>query len=108
MNDETMAEVRASAPSLNQDDLDHMNEAERLALVVGAAYGAALADRDMARTEVERLNERLVLAKGLLDMALDEWPVTTWGTDSLAKERLVQGINALWPVDSDPTPTQED
>lgn len=103
-----ITEVSATVDAgLSQEDVDGMNEAERLALIVGAAYGAALAERDDAQRQVAVLEDRLAEAKALLDYAVAHWPETTWATDTKAQDRLVQGIGTLWPVDSDQTPTQE-
>ena len=109
-----ITEVSATVDAgLSQADLDGMNEAERLALIVGSAYGAALADRDLARTEAADLRHRLgvLLARADNVLALDVLKDLTWAGDERAVTRLrecVQENMALPAVDSDETPTQED
>lgn len=94
---------------LTQDDVDNLNDAERMGLMVAAAYGTALAERDQAR---DLLADALVL----VDDLIREWPETTWAADNYRVEtmkdrrkNLVQAIQDAQAVDSEATPApQED
>lgn len=106
VNPRQIAEVSAAIDAgLTQDDLDDMTEAERLGLVVAAAYGNALAERDLAHQEVVRLRERLAEAERLLEQAAAPLDASTWATDG----QIASSIQAfLQAVDSTQAPTQED
>jgi hypothetical protein len=106
MNERQITEVSATVDAgLSQEDLDGMNEAERLALVVGSAYGRALAERDEARDAVDRLSTALAGAVVLLGKVQPVLEDSSWATDSA----LAGSIQAfLEAVDSDQAPTQED
>lgn len=104
-----LAERCAKAEDLSGEEvLDSLNEAERLGLVVGAAYGQALAERDEARAQAVDLGQRLEKAMTLLRYAVAEWPETTWASDSFRKDHLIQGTKALEDVDSEESPTTEE
>lgn len=114
MNDR-ITEVSATVDAaLSQEDLDGMNEAERLALVVGAAHGNALAERDEARAQASDLRHRLgvLLARCDRVLTLDVLDNLTWAGDETIVTRLrecVQENLEFRPVDSDKTPApQED
>lgn len=81
-----------------------LNEAERLGLVVGAAYGTALAERDQARALAVRLEQDLGYALEALEKAAAAWPETSWASDSQNKDRLVQAIQNLKALESPETP----
>lgn len=106
MNTDRITEVSTTVDAgLSQDDLDAMSEAERLALVVGAAYGKALAERDEARAQVAHLRARLDEARTHLENTLGPLQNSTWANDS----HLAGSIQAyLERVDSELTPAQED
>lgn len=76
-------------------ELAHLNEAERLGLVVGAAYGQALAERDQARNIAATLEQQLAKALETIRYALKNWPETTWATDSLVQENVKAWLEAL-------------
>lgn len=102
MNAEQITEVSATVDAgLSQEDLDGMNEAERLALIVGSAYGAALADRDLARAALASALEHL-------EALVETWPETSWAGSNVAVERAREFIQVTKVVDSEQTPTQED
>lgn len=109
-----VAEVSATVDAgLAQEDLDGMTEAERLGLIVGAAYGKALAERDEARAQASDLRHRLgvLLARCDRVLSLDVLDNLTWAGDETIVIRLrecVQENLEFRPVDSDLTPTQED
>jgi hypothetical protein len=105
MNPQQITEVSATVDTgLNQDDLDGMTEAERLALVVGAAYGKALADRDEARAMAAHAIARLAEARAFLGKVVPILRDSTWATDS----SLGDSIQAFMDrVDSETTPTKE-
>lgn len=95
------------AQPLTQADVDALTEPERLGLMVAAAYGTALAERDQAR---DLLADALVL----VDDLLAAWPESTWAADSFRKAsledrraNLVQAIEAAQAVDSDETPAAQ-
>lgn len=100
-----LTEVSATVDAgLSQADLDGMNEAERLALVVGAAYGNALAERDQARAQVAE-------ALGHLEAVLAASPSTSFAHTNAAADaaqEFIQRIKTPEPVDSETTPSQED
>lgn len=106
MDQQQITEVSATVDAgLSQDDLDGMSEAERLALVVGSAYGAALHERDEARAQVMTLGGLLDRAVSLLRQAKPRLEDSTWASDS----SVAGSIQAfLEDVDSGQTPTQED
>lgn len=101
-------------PNFTQEDWDALTEGERLGLLVGHAYGTALAERDEASAQAARwrdLHEAalddLVQARRLLEQAHKHLGDTSWAAD----EQLADSIQAFLggtPVDSDQTPTQED
>lgn len=103
--DEVIYRTNKVAPTAEPEEF---TEAEQLGLLVGAAYGAALHERDEARAEVVRLGQALERALDIMANAVKAWPETTWAQDSAALERLVQGIESLTPVDSPTTPTQQE
>lgn len=92
-------------PSLAQDDLEHLNEAERLGLIVGAAYGQALAERDVARAQAAHLGARLNDARDLLRKARPLLEDSTWATDSSVAGSIQAFLDR---VDSELSPIQED
>lgn len=98
-------EVSATVDAaLTREDLEGMNEAERLALVVGAAYGRALSERDQARAD-------LADALRHLRTLVDEFPATSWAHANVAVEEareFIQAIQAPAPVDSSQTPAEKD
>lgn len=96
--------VPVTAENTLEADADDLGPAERLGLAVGAAYGAALADRDQARDMAVALEGQLAEAIRLLDLAVHHWPETTWAADSKALEDLVQGIENLKAVESPENP----
>jgi hypothetical protein len=106
MNERQITEVSATVDAgLEADDLAHLSEAERLGLIVGAAYGKALAERDEARAQVVALGLRLDQAIHLLRQAEPRLEDSTWASDS----SVAGSIQAfLVDVDSEQTPTQED
>lgn len=109
MNTEQITEVSATVDTgLSQEDLDGMSEAERLALVVGAAYGKALSERDQARDLTYRLSGNLGQAQGLLEKVLPILEDSSWATDSALADSIQAFLDGLKDVDSDKTPTQED
>jgi hypothetical protein len=90
--------------ALSQEDLNGLNEAERLALMVGAAYGRALADRDQARDHLEKAVETL-------EALAEAFPETSWAHSNAALDtarEFIQAYRAAEPVDSGQTPAQED
>lgn len=93
-----LTEVSATVDTaLTREDLEGLNEAERLALVVGAAYGKALADRDAARA--------------MLEAVVGEFPDTSFAHANVAVEKareFIQAYRTPEPVDSEQTPAQED
>lgn len=105
MSPEQITEVSATVDAgLSQDDLDQMTEAERLALVVGAAYGRALAQRDEARAQVQE-------ALGHLEAILATQPATSFAHTNAAADQareFVQRIRTPQAVDSDQTPAGKD
>lgn len=110
MNDriiEVSATVDAALP---QEDLDDMTEAERLALVVGAAYGNALAERDQARAQVESLAFALTTLAHATStvLGLDFMGQVTFAHDALAveaqREALESAYQALESVQAPETP----
>lgn len=98
--------------AITQEDLDALGEAERLALVVGAAYGRALHERDEARAMVERLGDAIVdldvAARDVLTLDALENP--TWAQDERLADNLRAALEAARrAVDSIQTnQTQED
>jgi hypothetical protein len=98
-------EVSATVDAaLTREDLEGLNEAERLALVVGAAYGKALADRDAARALAED-------AVGVLEALVAEFPDTSFAHANVAVDKaraFIQAYRTPEPVDSEQTPAQED
>lgn len=109
MNPQQITEVSATVDTgLSQDDLDGMTEAERLALVVGAAYGKALADRDQARTQWAVLADRLTVAKDLLGKVVPILNDSTWASDSALASSIQAFLDQAGALDSETTPTQED
>lgn len=108
MKESQITEVSATVDAgLSQEDLDGMGEAERLALVVGAAYGKALADRDEARNMTYRLSGNLGQATALLKKVVPILRDSTWATDSALADSIQVFLDAQ-TVGSDETPTQED
>lgn len=106
MNTEQITEVSTTVDTgLSQDDLDGMTEAERLALVVGAAYGKALSERDQARAQFEVTLDDLVKARRLLEKVVPILEDSTWATDSALAGSIQAFLDGL---DSEQTPTQED
>lgn len=106
MNETQITEVSATVDAgLTQEDLDGMNEAERLALVVGAAYGKALAERDQARDVGYRLAGNLGHAQGLLGKVVPILRDSSWATDSALADSIQAFLDGL---DSEATPNQED
>lgn len=106
MNADRITEVSATVDAgLSQEDLDGMNEAERLALIVGAAYGKALAERDEARAQVAALAQDLAdlgsAAQAVL--ALDVLAQVTWAHDEQAVQTLRQAVGSVQAPE-----TQED
>lgn len=106
MNANQITEVSATVDSaLTQDDLEGMNEAERLALVVGAAYGKALSERDEAQAQVAALEDRLNTlahaARGVL--ALDVLAQVTWAHDEATVNALRAAVESVQAPE-----TQED
>lgn len=114
MSPEQITEVSATVDAgLDQEALDGLNEAERLGLIVGAAYGQALAERDEARAQASDLRRRLgvLLARCDRVLTLDVLDTLTWAGDERIVTRLrecVQENLEFKPVDSEQTPTQED
>lgn len=109
MNAEQITEVSATVDAgLTQADLDGMNEAERLALVVGAAYGKALAERDEARDVAAYAIARLATARDLLNKVVPILDDSTWATDSALAGSIQAFLDTLQDVDSPQAPTQED
>jgi len=98
-----ITEVSATVDAgLDQETLDGMNEAERLALIVGAAYGRALADRDEARALVQSLSASLTALADAADAVL--------GLDALAQgvtfahdDRAVEHLRGVVSVSRDLT-----
>lgn len=84
---------------LTQGDLDGMSEAERLALVVGAAYGKALAERDKARDRVDHLHALLGSARALLGRAQHSLGDSSWAADASLAEQIGQLMERM-DVDS--------
>lgn len=91
MTPEQIAEVSitVSAP-IDAQEVGDLNEAERLALVVGAAYGNALADRDEARQTVQSLSAALTaLASAAEDvLALEVLGSLTFAHDERTADHL--------------------
>lgn len=109
MNDRQITEVSATVDAgLSQEDLDGMGEAERLALIVGSAYGQALAERDQARGQRDALVDDLVQARRLLEKVQPILEDSTWATDHALATSIQAFLDGSEPVDSDQTPTQED
>jgi hypothetical protein len=110
MNAEQITEVSATVDAcLNQEALDGLNEAERLGLIVGAAYGQALAERDEARAQVAI---QAVTIRDLVDaarkvLAIDSLEHLTWAHDEDAVTALREVVQGIGSLDSDQTPTQE-
>lgn len=108
MKESQITEVSATVDAgLSQEDLDGMGEAERLALVVGAAYGKALADRDLAQGFVDTLGAALAEATEFLWKVLPILRDSTWATDSALADSIQVFLDGQ-AVGSDETPTQED
>lgn len=102
MNEAQITEVSATVDAgLSQEDLDGMNEAERLALVVGSAYGQALAERDKARAALAK-------AVTLLNETIPTLRATSWAQDEAVADSVQTFLDALGTVDSTQAPTQED
>lgn len=105
MNADHITEVSATVDAgLDQETLDGMNEAERLALIVGAAYGRALADRDEARAQVTQALDHL-------EAVLAASPPTSFAHTNAAADQareFIQRIRTPEPVDSEATPTRKD
>ena len=105
MNQAQITEVSMTVDSgLAQEELADLTEAERLGLIVGAAYGRALADRDMARAELQE-------ALGHLEAVLHSLPAGSFALTNVAQEaaqEFIQRIKKPAPVDSTQTPAQED
>lgn len=109
MNADQITEVSATVDAgLTQADLDEMNEAERLALIVGAAYGKALAERDKARAIAVRLEQELaqVCAAAHAVLGLDVLDVLTWAHDEAKVDHLRTTLQAVESVQA--PETQED
>lgn len=88
-------EVAVTVPTgLTEGDLEGMGDAERLGLIVGASYGAALADRDQARSQVAILGDALttldLAARAVL--ALDSVKSLTWAQDERTVDTLRQAV----------------
>lgn len=108
MKESQITEVSATVDAgLSQEDLDGMGEAERLALVVGAAYGKALADRDQAQEQFQITLTDLVHARRLLEKVVPILRDSTWATDSALADSIQVFLDGQ-TVGSDETPTQED
>lgn len=102
MNADQITEVSTTVDTgLAQADLEHLGEAERLGLIVGAAYGQALAERDLARASLAK-------ALDLMEALANAWPETSWAASNVAVENAREFIQATKAVDSEQTPTQED
>lgn len=98
MDHQRIQEVSVTiSAALARDDVDGMNEAERLALVVGAAYGNALAERDQSRARVAE-------GRALLEKALGFLGTSSWAAETHLAESIQAYVTGL---DSDETPTQE-
>lgn len=100
---ETMAEALDTMAQV-PPGMEDLTEAERLGLVVGAAYGNALAERDKARAIAVHLEQENAHLVALLEYAVREWPVTSWAGDSHAQDYLVQAIERVKAVGSPETP----
>ena len=106
MNTDQITEVSTTVDAgLAQEDLEHLGDAERLGLIVGAAYGRALAERDEARAQVAHLGARLNDARDLLRTARPLLEDSTWATDSSVASSIQAFLDR---VDSELAPTQED
>lgn len=105
MNAEQINEVSVTVDSgLDAGVLEDLTEAERLGLIVGAAYGRALADRDMARAELQE-------CLGHLEALVKAMPVGSFAHTNVARDaavEFIQRIKTPAPVDSQATPAQED
>lgn len=103
MKPETVAEALDTMAQV-PPGMEDLTEAERLGLVVGAAYGQALAERDQARAIAVHLEQENAHLRDLLAYAVQEWPDTTWAADSHAKDTLVQAIQNAGALESPETP----
>lgn len=106
MNERQITEVSATVDAaLTQDDLEGMNEAERLALVVGAAYGKALAERDEAQARVAALEDQVnTLAHAATAvLGLDVVAQVTWAHDEATVNALRAAVESVQAPE-----TQED
>lgn len=105
MNHAQITEVSMTVDSgLSQEVLDDLTEAERLGLIVGAAYGRALADRDMARAELQEALDHL-------EAVIKAMPAGSFAHTNAARDAAVEFIQRIKtppPVDSQATPAQED
>lgn len=102
--------ITISAPTnLHPEEADNLTEAERLGIVVGMAYGNAIADRDIARemhaAAEQELTELLQAARDVLALDLVKNPTFAHDEDALA--RLEALCNPVPVVDS-PHTAQED
>lgn len=87
--------------------VDDLTEAERLGLIVAAAYGTALAERDAARTIAVTLEQELAETRRHLSAVIAVlWTRgTTWAGDTRVLTEATEFLNAA--VDSPltrPTP----
>lgn len=113
MNDRILEVSTTVDAALSQEDMDHLTEAERLALIVGAAYGNALAERDQARAQVEELHAELKSLAHATSEVLGHVPglgpgEQTWAQDAdlveALRERLEDAYKALESVQAPETP----
>lgn len=111
MNAEQITEVSTTIDTgLAAEDLAHLNEAERLGLIVGAAYGQALAERDLAQAQaaIQAKTIRDLVDAAEKVLALDALDNLTWAHDEDAVTALRELVQGIGPVDSDQTQPQED
>lgn len=94
----TMATLSVGVPA---DMVANLSDAERLSIIVGAAYGHVMAERDEARHDLE-------VAVDLLDDLVDLVSRNSWAGDNIVVDRAVQFVQAHRTVDSEQAPTQED
>lgn len=85
-------------------DLEGLNEAERLGLIVGATLGNALYERDQARRIAVTLEQENAALRKVLDETLAAWPTTTWAQDAALKDRAVQAYQSIGALESPETP----
>lgn len=102
--------ITISVPTdLHPEEADNLTEGERLGIIVGMAYGNAVAERDIARdlhaAAVKELEELREAARDVLALDLVKNP--TFAHDEDALVRLEALCHPAHVVDS-PHTTQED